>query len=55
LHCFSAEAKVKLQERRVNTLVEQSCLASSSGEFRTVRVWIHVYVYGEISKNQCIV
>jgi len=29
---------VKLQERRVNNLVEESCLASSRGEFQLVRL-----------------
>jgi len=34
--CVSAEARVKLQERRVNNLVEESCLASARGEFQLV-------------------
>jgi hypothetical protein len=34
--CSSPEAKIKLLERKVNSLVEESCLASSRGEFQLV-------------------
>ena len=32
----SPEARVKVQERRVNHLVEESCLANARGEFQVV-------------------
>ena len=34
--CFSPEEKIKMMEKQVNTLIEESCLAASRGEFQLV-------------------
>ena len=33
---FSPEEKIKMMEKQVNTLIEESCLAASRGEFQLV-------------------
>jgi len=40
---------VKLQERRVNDLVEESILASSRGEFQLVGFCLHVSLCCQLS------
>lgn len=46
-HCsivlFRPEEKIKLLEKRVNELIEESCMAQSIGSLQLVRVTIPLY------------
>ena len=55
LVAVSPEAKVKLQERRVNSLVEESCLASSRGEFKLVCLPVCLFLCLSVCLFVCLI